>query len=187
MACGADGVTFAARLNADESFGDRILKVDHAGEHGAVCIYTAQRSIARLRAPDMVAELEHFLAHEKRHRALFEAEMVARGVRRCKSYHLCALGGYALGTVSALLGRDAIAATTVAIERVVLKHLREQLATLSGTDAAAAEVLRDIIAEEQEHHDTSARHLARRPVMARILDSLVAASTEAVIWLGMRL
>lgn len=31
-----------ARLAADESLGNRVMKVDHAGEHGAVRIYRAQ-------------------------------------------------------------------------------------------------------------------------------------------------
>jgi ubiquinone biosynthesis monooxygenase Coq7 len=35
-----------ARLKTGETLGDRVLKVDHAGEHGAVCIYSAQRWVA---------------------------------------------------------------------------------------------------------------------------------------------
>jgi ubiquinone biosynthesis monooxygenase Coq7 len=49
------------------------MKVNHAGEHGAIAVYSTQRWIARWRAPDMVAELTEFLEHERRHRALFAA------------------------------------------------------------------------------------------------------------------
>lgn len=180
-------MTVAARLKDGESLGDRVIKVDHAGEHGAVCIYTAQRWIARWRAPELVDELSHFRRHELSHRARFGAELKARGVRRCRSYHLCAVGGLALGAVTGLLGRDAMAATTVAIERVVLRHLREQVATLEGTDANAVHALHQIIHEEQEHHDRSAGHLPASSWWAKVIDPVVAASTEAVIWLGMRL
>jgi ubiquinone biosynthesis monooxygenase Coq7 len=177
----------AARLKRGETLGDRVIKVDHAGEHGAVCIYTAQRWVARWRAPDLVEELDHFRDHERGHRALFGALLEARGQRRCRSYHFCATGGLALGAVTGLLGRQAIAATTVAIERVVLRHLRDQVASLEQVDPSATEALRQIIHEEQEHHDRSAARAATNSWLGKIIDPFVAASTEAVIWLGMRL
>ncbi|WP_343520664.1 demethoxyubiquinone hydroxylase family protein [Sphingomonas sp.] len=184
----AHGTTpLGARLRAGETLADRIMKVDHAGEHCAICIYTAQRWIARWRAPAMVAELGEFLTHERRHRALFAAQLAARGRRRCRSYHLCALGGFGLGIATGLLGSRAIAATTVAIERVVLAHLTQQLAEIGESDPAASSTIRQIVAEEQEHHDRSAARLDRRGAFEQIIDHVVAISTEAIIWLGMRL
>ncbi len=176
-----------ARLKPGETIADRIMKVDHAGEHGAVSIYAAQRWMARWRVPDMVDELDHFLAHERRHRSVFAAELKARGKPRCRSFHLCGLGGTVLGLVTSLLGRNAIAATTVAIERVVLRHLEQQLAEIESRDAAATAALRSIIADEQEHHDVSRARLAAPSIMAGVIDRGVSLSTEAVIWLGMRL
>lgn len=176
-----------ANLKAGESLGDRILKVDHAGEHGAICVYSAQRWIARWRAPDMVDELGDFLDHERGHRALFLTQLESRGIRRCRSYHFCAIGGLALGAVTGLLGKNAIAATTVAIERVVLRHLKEQVAALETSDAAAANTLNLIISEEQEHHDQSATHLPTNSWWSKTIGPIVSASTELVIWLGMRL
>lgn len=63
----------------------RFIKVDHAGEHGAVGIYSGQMFIARLTAPDLVAELAEFCEHERRHREVFRSQLVARGWRRCRS------------------------------------------------------------------------------------------------------
>ncbi len=174
-----------ARLRTGEPLGDRVLKVDHAGEHGAVCIYYAQRVVARWRAPDLVGELTKFLLHERRHRGLFADELEKRGVRRCRSYWLCALGGGVLGFVTGLLGRDAIAATTVAIERVVLRHLEEQLAALSSEDFEVVVILKDIIADERNHHDHSAARLRSSGIWQKILIPIVSASTELVIWIGM--
>ena len=177
----------AARLSRGETLGDRIIKVDHAGEHGAVCIYSAQRWLARWRAPEMLAEIDDFIAHEKGHRARFAAELARRGRPRCRSYWLCGLGGLALGIVTGLAGRQAIAATTVAIERVVLRHMHEQIEELSATDSQAAETLRLIVVEEQEHHDLSTAHLHSDNIWTKLLEPIVSASTEAVIWVGMRL
>lgn len=180
-------MALAARLNAGETLGDRVIKVDHAGEHGAVCIYRAQRWFARWRAPEMLAELDHFLAHERGHRALFGAELARRAQRRCRSYAWCGLGGFILGSVTGLAGRQAIAATTVAIERVVLRHMHEQVQELTGVDDDAVRVLTRVVVEEQEHHDISEARLHARGLWPKIVDPIVGASTHVVIRLGMRL
>lgn len=80
-----------------------------------------------------------------------------------------------------------MAATTVAVERMVLRHLHEQVATLEVRDARAVHALQQIIEEEQEHHERSAAHLPTSSWWTKVIDPVVASSTEAVIWLGMRL
>jgi len=179
-------MTLAATLRPGESLGDRVMKVDHAGEHGAVCIYRGQRWIAAVLSPSLVPELALNQAHEERHRAIFAAELARRGVRRCRSYFLCAAGGLTLGLVTGLLGRRAIAATTVAVERVMLRHLDEQRLALRD-DPGAIAAIDSIADEEAEHHDASARMMGASTVPLRALMAVVALSTEAVIWLGMNL
>ena len=147
----------SARLNADEALGGRVLKVNHAGENGAVSIYAGQSILARFTARSMVLELAEFKSHEEGHRAIFLAELQRRGLPRCRSYWLCAIGGFTLGVVTGLFGRRAIAATTVAVEKVVLRHLKEQLRILKGKDEAAVAAISKIVEEEQQHHDQSAR------------------------------
>ena len=167
-------------------FATRILKVNHAGENGAVHIYAGQIFMARFTAPSMVTELVEFKSHEEKHRAIFWAELQSRRRPRCKSFWLCGVGGFALGLVTGLFGRRAIATTTVAVERVVLRHLEQQLMLLAGRDEAAAKAIASIVAEERQHHDRSAFHIDADRFWLRILSPVVAASTEAVIWIGMR-
>lgn len=143
----------SARVLAADGLGGRILKVNHAGENGAVHIYSGQILLAPLTAPSLVAELREFREHEKAHRQIFCRELERRGMRRCRSYLLCGAGGYALGVITGLFGRGAIAATTVAVERVVLGHLKQQLQVPGGRDPAAARAVEAIVNEEQEHHD----------------------------------
>lgn len=164
----------------------RFLKVNHAGEHGAVNIYAGQIFLARLTAPSMVAELIEFKSHEERHRAIFWAELQRRNRQRCKSYWLCGMGGFILGLVTGAFGRRAIAATTVAVERVVLRHLEQQLMLLSDKDEMASQAIASIVTEERQHHDQSATHIALDRFWPRILSPIVSAATEAVIWIGMR-
>lgn len=170
----------------DTVLGSRAMKVNHAGEHGAIYIYTGQIMAARLTARDMVAELEAFKAHEMRHRAIFGAELERRGHRRCTCYWLCALGGFALGLGTGLLGRKAIAVTTVAVEGVVLRHLAHQVQLLRGKDGFAVVAIASIIDDERQHHDHAAERAQGGKLWSQVLAPVVAASTEAVIWVGMR-
>jgi len=165
--------------------GDRIMKVAHAGEHGAVQIYRGQLLGAALTARDWRPLLGEFAAHERTHRAIFAAELQRRGRPRCSSYWLCGLGGWVLGAVTGLLGRRAIAATTVAVERTVLAHLAEYRAMLAGRDEAGHAAISAILADEQAHHDALAKDA--NGIAARWVDAAVSASTHAVIRIGMRL
>jgi 3-demethoxyubiquinol 3-hydroxylase len=176
-----------AQSVAPENLGDRIIKVNHAGEHGAICIYSGQIFTARITAPRMVIALTAFRSHEERHRSIFGAELQRRGCRRCRSYWLCGFGGYVLGLITGLLGPSAIAATTVAVESVVLRHLEQQLATLRNVDPVAVAAISAIVAEERQHHDSAATAAQPDKFWHKILMPIVSASTEAVIWLGMRL
>lgn len=174
------------RCDGSAILGDRVLKVDHAGEHGAVNIYAAQIFVARLTAPTLVQELLEFKSHEEKHRSLFSAELQRRGLRRCRSYWLCGIGGYILGLVTGLLGIQAISATTAAVEHVVLKHLQEQLLNLAHIDESAVAIISKIVAEEQQHHDQSISHLIPGYILSNVINRVVTISTESVIWIGMR-
>lgn len=167
--------------------GSRTLKVDHAGEFGAIAIYTGQILMAKLVARDLVPELIEFRSHERGHRAIFGAELERRGKRRCRSYWFCGLGGFVLGLVTGLLGRSAISATTVAVESVVLRHLEEQLIKLRGIDESAVRAISAIVVEERLHHDQAASHVLETSLWFRLLNPVVASATEAVIWMGMRI
>jgi 3-demethoxyubiquinol 3-hydroxylase len=69
----------------------RILKVNHAGEYGAIRIYRAQVLVARRFYPDVVAFLEETLAHEINHCAMFRNAMPTRDVRPCRATVLWAM------------------------------------------------------------------------------------------------
>ncbi len=179
-------VTPRATPLIDNDLGNRMIKVDHAGEHGAICIYSGQLFMARVFARDKVDELQDFLTHERRHRAVFQAELQRRGYRRCRSYWRCGLGGLVLGLITGLCGRKAIVATTVAVERVVLKHLAHQRHALRDSDPLAVAAIASIVEAEQHHHDHSAAQIGRDDPWFRALAPVVTAWTEAVIWMGMR-
>ena len=88
-----------------------------------------------------------------------------------------------LGFVTGLMGARSIALATVAVERVVLRHLQQQLSQIGIADP---EAISSIVGEEQLHHDQSAVCLHRAGVLDRAIGSVISAATESVIWIGMR-
>ncbi|HEX2590964.1 MAG TPA: demethoxyubiquinone hydroxylase family protein [Rhizomicrobium sp.] len=174
------------KLRPARTVAEKMIKVDHAGENGAVNIYRAQRLVAQVRAPSLCGQLAEFQQHEESHRRIFAAHLEKIGVRRCVSYHLSAVGGYALGFVTGLIGPSAIAATTFAVEHVVLRHLEEQLDYLRTTSPDARDCVTQIYEDERRHHDIAEDHLVRDGWMTRVLIAVVQFSTEQVIRIGMR-
>ena len=174
------------RLPPAQTISHKMIKVDHAGENGAVNIYRAQSLAAQLRARSLLPGLREFQDHEEHHRRLFAGYLRDNGIRRCISYHLCGAGGFALGFVTGLIGPKAIFATTYAVEHVVLTHLEHQMDYLKDRDSAAYNCVNEIVIDEREHHDTAEHQVDPNSALSRLLIRVVKACTEAVIKFGMR-
>ena len=164
----------------------KILKVDHAGEFGAINIYRSQIMVSRIFGGKHVPMLEKFLEDEQRHLNIFWQEIKRRNGIKCKSYWLCGVGGYFMGFVSALLGKKGIMACTWAVESIVTSHLKKQLVYLESIgDKEAYIAVHSILADEEHHRDIGdvegGKYFWFAPF--RFLISLF---TEAVIRFGMR-
>lgn len=165
---------------------EKMIKVDHAGENGAVNIYRAQAMVSRLLHPSLVPMLAENQRHEEQHRAIFGGHLRSRSIKRCVSYHACGLGGFALGMFTALIGQKAIHATTYAVEHVVLEHLAHQINYLRDTDPGAMACVMQIHADEQAHHDHAEAGIGERGTLTQIVIAIVRLCTEGVIRFGMR-
>ena len=162
----------------------RILKVNHAGEHGAIRIYRSQIAIARWRCPDVVPELEEMLAHEVSHRARFAEVMPSRHAKPCRMLFLWGIGGRLLGIGTALLGRNAIWACTAAVEEAVHRHLNDQLAFLSSRDRELYTLIDSIKSEELSHLDHAEKNLTSHGAIVRLLRRSIDAVTEVLIFMS---
>jgi len=168
------------------SIAEKMIKVDHVGENGAVNIYRAQYLAATIRSPTLKPQLKEFQQHEEEHRQIFKNYLDKIGVRRCMSYHLSGAGGFALGFVTGLIGPSAIAATTYAVESVVLKHLEHQLSYLKDSSPNAYIAVSSIYEDEKAHHDQAKAQMQDKKLISKILIKVIRGCTEAVIWFGMR-
>lgn len=162
----------------------RILKVNHAGEYGAIRIYRAQIWVARWRAPDAVPFLEETLAHEIEHCALFLGAMPQRQARPCRIMALWGNGGYVLGFVTALTGRQGIWICTAAVESAVHRHLDDQLHFLRDRDPEMFDAIKAIQDEELGHLNHAEERIVLRGWWARFLRRAIWVTTDTVIWLS---
>ena len=162
----------------------RILKVNHAGEYGAIRIYKAQLWVARRLYTDVVAFLEETLAHEVRHCALFREAMPVRNARPCRVMALWGNGGYVLGFVTALMGRQGIWVCTAAVESAVHRHLEDQLHFLRYRDAELHALVLAIQDEEFSHLHHAEERIVARGLWSRVLGAFISWSTDVAIWLS---
>lgn len=162
----------------------RILKVNHAGEFGAIRIYGAQIAVARRLYPEIVDVLADIRAHEIEHCRLFRNAMPARGARPCRVMAFWSLGGFVLGFVTALLGQRMIWICTEAVESAVHRHLEDQLRYLEPRDADLKALIASIQSEELSHlHEAQARRGAVGPVQVGAV-SFIGVVTDLLIWLS---
>lgn len=166
---------------------ERILRVDHAGECGAIRIYRSQIAIARVFQPQCVAALSEMLTHELRHFRTFDDLLKSRGIRHCYALPLWMAGGWILGSLTALLGERAIWVCTAAIENTVNDHLEHQVATLSDHDPEALAAVESIRRDEEAHEEHAVSHGGEGPGLYRVLRWFVKGATSFAIWLSTKL
>jgi len=160
-----------------------ILRVDHAGELGAVHIYRGQRAVldqapAHARVAGQLAEME---GHEAVHLARFDKLLTEHGVRPTAMTPLWRLAGFALGAGTALMGPKAAHACTEAVESVIEQHYAGQIAELEGREpelAAELSVFRD---EELAHRDLAVEEGAREAAGYGLLSAVIRAGCRAAI------
>lgn len=161
-----------------------ILRVNHAGECGAIQIYTGQLTLARWRAPDLLPFLDQALQDERAHRDEFARLMKERRIVPCAMLGLWGVGGWLLGLATGTLGRSAILVCTISIEKTVHRHLSDQLAWLADRDVEISLSIATIRAEELEHLECARKNSLQMTSRFLALDRCVASATEILIWLS---
>ena len=160
-----------------------ILRVDHAGELGAVHIYRGQRAVlgeapGKARIAGQLAEME---AHEARHLERFEGLLAERSVRPTLLAPVWRLAGFTLGAGTALLGEKAAHACTEAVETVIGEHYAGQVEELAGRDPDLALELSGFRDEELAHRDLAVEEGAREAPAYPLLSAVIRLGCRAAI------
>jgi ubiquinone biosynthesis monooxygenase Coq7 len=160
-----------------------ILRVDHAGEYGAVRIYQAQRAVFEgVRGKEAIAaDMAEMQAGEAVHKARFDVLLNEHRVRPTVLLPAWALAATGLGVVTALMGEKAAHACTEAVESVSEQHYADQIEELKDREPALAAELTKFRDEELEHHDHAIEHGSREAPAYRLLSAVIKAGCKVAI------
>lgn len=162
-----------------------MIRVDQAGEYGAVRIYAGQLAVLGSAHP-MAGEIRHMASQEAEHLARFNALVAQRGVRPTLLQPIWHVAGFALGAASALIGPKAAMACTVAIETEIDAHYGEQLETLGGDDPDLSDTITRFRADEAEHKQTALAAGAEQAPAYPLLSAAVRLGCRTAIALSKR-
>jgi ubiquinone biosynthesis monooxygenase Coq7 len=167
----------------------RMIRVDHAGEHGAVRIYEGQLAILRGRAETArsAALIEHMAAQEEEHLATFNRLVRERGVRPTALAPVWHMAGFALGAATALMGEKAAMACTAAVEEAIDDHYAEQAESLGDEDPELKGVIERFREDEAEHRATALAEGAEQATAYPLLSAAIKAGCRVAIKLTERI
>jgi ubiquinone biosynthesis monooxygenase Coq7 len=163
---------------------ESMIRVDHAGEYGAVRIYAGQ--LAVLGESASAPLIRHMAEQEERHLDRFNHLIAEKRVRPTALLPLWHAAGFALGAATALLGEKAAMACTVAVEEVIDEHYAGQVARLGARDTALKETFEEFRREEVEHRNTGLEHGAEEAPGYELLSATIKAGSRLAIWLSER-
>lgn len=161
-----------------------ILRVDHAGEYGAVRIYEGQ--LAVLGDAPAGAAIRRMMAQEQEHLAAFEKLLPDNRVRPTLLAPFWHVAGFALGAGTALLGEKAAMACTAAVEEVIDEHYAAQVAELSSSDPELAGTLERFRRDEVAHREEALEAGAAEAPGYELLSAAIKAGSRLAIWLSTR-
>lgn len=139
---------------------DEILRVDHAGEYGAIRIYQGQL------AEQNNLIITHMLEQEEKHLEYFETEMVKNGTRPTLLLPIWNILGFSLGYISSLAGTKVAMLITEAVEEVIDEHYKEQYnLALSMNNKELASKIEQHRQDELEHKNIAVEYGSREAIL----------------------
>lgn len=166
---------------------EAMIRVDHAGEYGAVRIYEGQLAVLQRRGSASVETIQHMAEQEQRHLKAFDRLVNERRVRPTALEPVWRIAGFALGAATAALGEKAAFACTAAVEEVIDEHYAAQIAALEGKDESLKATVADFRADEAAHRDEALRQGAEQAPGYRLLSETIKAGCRLAIKLSERI
>lgn len=164
-----------------------MIRVDHAGEVGAVRIYEGQMAVleGRSSVARTLTSVREMAAQEAYHVDAFDDLMRARKVRPTALRPLWDVAGFALGAATALLGEKAALACTAAVEEVIEDHYARQEAALEGDpDPELKSLVTAFRADETAHRVRALEEGAAEAPFYRALSGAIKAGCRLAIKLS---
>jgi len=162
---------------------EEFIRVDHAGERGAIKIYEGQLLALNTFVKDenLKKTIEKMKNHEKEHLDFFNKEIKKRNIKPTKLLPLWDLLGVGLGFGSAIIGKKATMLCTASVEEVIDEHYQNQINELDSDEKVLKEKIKKFRDDELHHRDIAYEQGASKKGLYAILDKIIKTGSKVAI------
>ena len=162
---------------------EEIIRVDHAGERGAIKIYEGQLLALKTIKQDksLKEKIEKMKEHEKEHLEYFEKEIQKRKIKPTYLLPLWDIMGVSLGFGSALLGKKAAMLCTASVEEVIEDHYENQLKNLGNDEMELKAKIEKFKGDEINHKNIAYESVATNEGVYSIMDKVIKTGSRIAI------
>tara|TARA_B100000214_G_C23814416_1_gene556539 strand:+ start:268 stop:801 length:534 start_codon:yes stop_codon:yes gene_type:complete len=162
---------------------EEFIRVDHAGERGAIKIYEGQLLALNTIYKDesLKKTILEMREHEKEHCEFFESEIKKREIKPTKFLPLWDLLGVGLGFGTTLLGKKAAMLCTASVEEVIDKHYQDQIDQLQEDEKELRKKIIKFREDEIHHKDIAYEEGASKKGIYSILDKVIKTGSKIAI------
>ena len=162
---------------------EEFIRVDHAGERGAVKIYEGQLLALNtlIKNDNLKKTIEEMKIHEKEHCDFFEKEIKKRKIKPTKFLPLWDLLGVSLGFGSTLLGKKAAMLCTASVEEVIDKHYQSQIDQLDSNEKELKKKIVKFREDELHHKDIAYEKGATKKGFYFVMDKIIKTGSKIAI------
>ena len=162
---------------------EEFIRVDHAGERGAVKIYEGQLLALNtlVKDEDLKKVIEEMKVHEIEHCEFFETEIKKRRIKPTKFLPLWDLLGVGLGFGSTLLGKKAAMLCTASVEEVIDEHYQNQINQLGSNEKNLKKKIIKFREDELHHKDIAYDKGATKKGLYSIMDKIIKTGSKVAI------
>ena len=159
------------------------IRVDHAGERGAIKIYEGQLLALNtfIKDDDLKKKIEQMKVHEKEHCDYFENEIRKRNIQPTKFLPLWDILGVGLGFGTAILGKKAAMLCTASVEEVIDEHYSSQIYELESDEKELKKKIIKFREDELHHKDIAYKEGATKKGIYSILDKIIKTGSKIAI------
>ena len=167
----------------DKKILEEIIRVDHAGERGAIKIYEGQLlALKTIKQDEKLKDIiEEMKDHEKEHLEYFEKEIRKRNMKPTYFLPLWDLMGISLGFGTALLGKKAAMLCTASVEEVIDEHYLNQIKQLDNREPKLKKKIIKFREDELNHKDIAYEKGATKEGPYSILDKIIKTGSKIAI------
>jgi len=162
---------------------EEFIRVDQAGERGAIKIYEGQLLALNLFIKDdkLINMIQEMKNHEKEHLDFFDKEIQKRDIKPTKLLPLWDLLGVGLGFSSAMMGKKATMLCTASVEEVIDGHYQNQLNQLQSDEKNLKEKIKKFRDDELHHKDIAYENGANKEGVYYFFDKIIKTGSKIAI------